>query len=249
MGTRSARGAARFRSSSTAGVVIDVLRGWREYGAHPERRTSWGGPFNGQSGRRALWGSLMADFRPLAIVETGSYRGTTTEYLGRAGLPVFTVEYSPRNFAFVLRRFWRHRDIKVFLGDSRTCLRRLFGGQLRRFLGGVIAFYLDAHWGGDLPLAEEIEIIFGLCPKAVVVVDDFEVPGDPGYGFDDYGPGRRLTDEYIAHLVRQFDLMVAYPVMPSSEEDGSRRGCVVLVTTDEFKAKIKANPLLRVGRP
>src|SRR5216683_8159337 len=36
--------------------------------------------------------------------------------------------------------------------------------------------------GRDLPLAEEIDIVFSRCPLAVVMVDDFQVPSDAGYG-------------------------------------------------------------------
>ena len=63
------------------------------------------------------------------------------------------------------------------------------------------------------------------------MIDDFEVPGDPGYGFDDYGPGKRLTAQYLPDEDlagwRRF-----YPSLPSSEETGARRGSCVLVGPD-----------------
>jgi len=60
------------------------------------------------------------------------------------------------------------------------------------------------------------------------MIDDFEVPGDPGYGFDDYGPGKALTASYLAPAFREFEPAVAYPSLPSSRESGRKRGCVVL---------------------
>jgi hypothetical protein len=56
-----------------------------------------------------------------------------------------------------------------------------------------VFFHLDAHWEGDLPLQEEIEIILGRFPNFLIMIDDFRVPGDSGYGFDDYGRGKMLV--------------------------------------------------------
>jgi hypothetical protein len=55
-------------------------------------------------------------------------------------------------------------------------------------------------------------------------VDDFQVPGDHGYGYDNYGVGKALTREYIVPLVSQFELSEFYPRTPSSVETGGRRG-------------------------
>ena len=58
-------------------------------------------------------------------------------------------------------------------------------------------FHVEAMLRHHLPLADEIEIISGGWPDFVIMIDDFCVPGDDGYEFDDYGPGRRLDVEYL----------------------------------------------------
>jgi hypothetical protein len=80
----------------------------------------------------------------------------------------------------------------------------LFDGPLRGFAGRTILFYLDAHWNDDLPLEEELELIFSVHPHAVVMIDDFQVPDDPGYQFDEYGPGKALTPALITPVVSEF---------------------------------------------
>ncbi len=60
-----------------------------------------------------------------------------------------------------------------------------------------VFIYLDAHWEDDLPLAEELRIIAGAWRSAVVMIDDFQVSDDDGYGFDDFGPGKALTQSYL----------------------------------------------------
>ena len=63
------------------------------------------------------------------------------------------------------------------------------------------------------------------------MVDDFQVRDDPGYDYDDYGPGKALNAEYIATAVEAHDLAIFYPAASSQEETGLRRGCVVLCKT------------------
>jgi hypothetical protein len=47
-----------------------------------------------------------------------------------------------------------------------------------------VFFYLDAHCGWEAPLVEELKIIFTKWTEAVVMVDDFQVPGTD-YVYDD----------------------------------------------------------------
>ena len=99
-------------------------------------------------------------------------------------------------------------------------------------------FYLDAHWDVDLPLAEEIDLVFSNWSEAVVLIDDFQVADDTGYGFDDYGFGKALTMAYISTMQDKFELKVFFPTSPSSQETGARRGCVVLVANPILDAAI-----------
>jgi hypothetical protein len=50
-----------------------------------------------------------------------------------------------------------------------------------------VFFYLDAHRYEDLPLRDEIRIVTRHWSEVAIMVDDFEVPNDSDYRFDDYG--------------------------------------------------------------
>jgi hypothetical protein len=107
--------------------------------------------------------------------------------------------------------------------------------------------YLDAHWREHLPLKEELSLIFGRCRSAVAIVDDFQVPDEPDYEFDDYGPGKRLCIDLLAATGIDFHLF--FPTAPASAETGHRRGAVV-VTASAEDARILADiPHLRLWRP
>ena len=58
-------------------------------------------------------------------------------------------------------------------------------------------FYLDAHGREHLPLGDELDLIHDNYRRWIIVVDDFKVPGDSGYAFDDCGPGRVLDIDYL----------------------------------------------------
>jgi len=235
---RPAKRVARF-------LLGEQTIGAAEYLLRPGLRQSWGGPFNGQNGRVEMFEAVLHALAPVAIIETGTFRATTTELFARTGLPVFTVEGLARNYGFARARLRRYRNVRLFEGDSRRALRRWFSGPLRRIADRTAFFYLDAHWNSDLPLAEELEIIFARCPAAVVMIDDFEVPGDAGYGYDDYGAGKALTAAYVAPAADAHGLDIFYPVRPASQETGARRGCVILAKRGPVALVLENLPVLR----
>ena len=77
------------------------------------------------------------------------------------------------------------------------------------------------------------------------MIDDFQVPDDDGYGYDDYGMGKVLTREYIAPAVSQFQLVEFYPTTPSVAESGLRRGCIVVARDPSLVEALSRISLLR----
>ena len=150
-----------------------------------QQQLQCGQPFNGQVMRRAIYADLLARCRFECIIETGTYKGRTTLLFAESVLPVYTVEHNPLFFGYAQMQLRGLKNVHLFQNDSRNFLEYLAGaGRLptqRTF------FYLDAHWGEHLPLAEEIRIINKHWRNAVVMIDDFQVPGTT-YGYDDFGP-------------------------------------------------------------
>ena len=228
-------------------VFGEQFSGMLDYWRRPTFGREKGLPLNGQMARQVMFRSLMERVSPVAIVETGTCRGATTEYFSAFGLPVFSIEANPRFYGYARVRLRRCRYVNLLLGDSRSMLRRLFSGALQDRSEMTIFFYLDAHWNDDLPLAEELGIVFRGCSRAVVMIDDFQVPFDPGYGYDDYGPGKALTSDYIAAAVAQNSLCAFYPATPAAHDSGARRGCIVLAKNDVHGLALTAIDLLRAA--
>lgn len=213
-----------------------------EYKLKPRRRASWGGPMNGQAGRLRICRDILTTLSPTAIVETGTFRGTTTEFFAEFAVPVYTVEAVPRFHFFAAYRFRELRDrVHLTLGDSRSFLNRLAADPT--VPKSNVFFYLDAHWNADLPLAQEITTIFANWQQAVIMIDDFAVPGD-SYAYDDYGPGAALNAEYLDRLGRT-DMHRFYPSLRAAEETGAKRGCVVLCNDAHVQERLRALSSLR----
>ncbi len=202
---------------------------------NPVLQQSFGGPFNGQERRREIFKGILAHLLPGAVVETGTYRGTTTEYI--AGIfsgPIFSCEVDTRCFLASRRKLARFAHVEIAQCDSRRFLREALD---KLPPGAPILIYLDAHWGADLPLREEIEIVLTFGRDAAIMIDDFEVPFDQGYGFDDYGAGGRLSLALL-EFVKDRSIRLFFPSTASERETGARRGSVVLATSPRVAAAL-----------
>lgn len=192
--------------------------------------------YNGQAFRRIIFRDLMNEFGFEAIFETGTHAGSTAGYMAKlANVPVYTCESSERFFALAKMRLKDIHNIHFNLCDSREFLKMLSEQVDRK---AMIFIYLDAHWSHDLPLKEEIGIICASWDKFVIMIDDFKVPGDNGYGYDDYGRGKSLTLENFGKVFNKYELVPFFPALSSADETGAKRGCVVLAKHGEISKKL-----------
>jgi predicted O-methyltransferase YrrM len=199
--------------------------------------------FNGQCHRKAIFDELLSRYSFELIVETGTWIGNTTGYMAEvSGLPIWSAELDPRFAALARMRLKQFDRVTIEQCDSRTFLKKLADSTLRH---AFPFFYLDAHWNKDLPLHDEIRLISTTWEKFVVMIDDFGVPEDPGYGYDDYGEGKALVPAYIEAALADFGLTARYPALPAEQETGAKRGCVVLTRDGNLAETLSSIQLLR----
>ena len=201
----------------------------------------FGKPFNGQQGRRELVSRLIEDFQPDLILETGTFLGHTTEFLAKTDAEVHTVEFK-RSFHHAARfRMGRHHDnVTQHHGDSSEKVVEILDAvsPSRTFA------YLDAHWWGPNPLAEELDALFTASPESLIVIDDFRVDEDPGYAYD-YANGEALS---LDLLKLPNDVRAGFPGLASTGETGTRTGALILAsgqTTHGVFDAVAADNLLR----
>lgn len=138
-------------------------------------------PLHGDSTRQELTKSILNTLPVTSIVETGTYKGTTAEFFARnfSG-PIFTCEVVGLYFRESLRRLRKYPNLKLIKKSSPDMLGFL---REQNSYGKLPFFYLDAHWYDYWPILDEMRIIKSL-PGAIVMIDDFEVPGRPELGYD-----------------------------------------------------------------
>lgn len=229
-----AKGLEQADAKAVAEVAFKVA-GVLDFAAEPDMDV-WGGAFNGQTLRQDIFSRLARELSVTAFVETGTFRGTSTAFIAGFGMPVFSCEHNPRYFEYSFQRVGHLPNVSLACSDSRPYLRGLFDNMT--LPAGRTLFYLDAHWEHDLPLWEEIDLIFVEQPQAVIMIDDFRVPKDLGYGYDDYGPGKCLSVSNLYEAVVSRPSLF-FPNEPSHSETGFTRGCVVLALDET--ARIIAN--------
>jgi predicted O-methyltransferase YrrM len=218
-----------------------LSQGYYDYFARRVALDKYGGPFNGQVGRREIFDAIMRLQKPTLIVETGTSVGSSTEALAATGTQVISIEHYRRAAGFAQARLRRHRNVSIRIGDSRAVMKEALDKQKPDRLFA----YLDAHWDADLPLNDELDIVFNCSPEAIVMIDDFHVSDDAGYGYDDYGPGAALKADYLSASLQTYGLVSLYPTLPSSKESGAKRGCVVLASDRHWKEALLSTGVLR----
>ena len=222
---------------------LDKLYGLIEWGSRSKSKFyPFGTAMNGMTSRPEAIRQIIFSLDIAKIVETGTYRGTTTEWFAQFGIPVETIEISYRFYAFSRQRLRNYKNVKLIRDSSISYLRdRVQDGSVS---DASRLFYLDAHWLDYLPLKEELELIFANYSQSIVVVDDFKVEDDHGYGFDNYGEGKALTLDYVARC-KVPPLFSFFPATVSAEETGIKRGWVVLTASESAANKLSQISLLR----
>ncbi|MBD3375320.1 hypothetical protein GF406_09815 [candidate division KSB1 bacterium] len=202
--------------------------------------------FNGQIQRKQIFKGLMNTFPIQSIVETGTWVGNTAGYMViETGIPVNTVEVNPHIYRLARKRLENYANIFIYQGNSPEFLHRLAETEIADLF---TFFYLDAHWGTTLPLKDEITLICNAWKRYIIMIDDFQVPGDDGYRYDSYYNYGPLSLSTFGDLFSKYNLIPFYPAAPSAEETGSKAGCVVLFMEKDVKTAESCNSLVKYHR-
>lgn len=121
------------------------------------------------------------------FVETGTYYGHTLEYVARKFNHLSLYSCEPEKVHFMAAA------AKVKAYKSRITLRQEASPDFLYSLARKdsdlfkkdVVFWIDAHaFGHSWPLLKEIKFITQNFQKAYIFIDDFKVPGRPGYAYD-----------------------------------------------------------------
>jgi hypothetical protein len=212
----------------------------------PTYQPGEGGGFNGLAGRQRIFEEVLKKYRFSCIIETGTHIGETTGYLSvKSKLPVYSAEINKNMYSLARMRLKNISGIYLYHSDSREIIKELSNHP--EIFQNEVFFYLDAHWENDCPLVEEIEQVASRWAKFVIMVDDFQVPGDEGYGYDWYSAFQKMNISLIRSTIKKHKLRAFFPAIPSAEESvqPKPRGFVILTRDHEYADSLETIPLLR----
>jgi len=175
-------------------------------------------------------------------LETGTYLGMTTHFLSRIAQTrnahVYSCEISDMYYDIAVQTVGRKPNVFLWKSDSVHFLRALAASvsPARNFV------YLDAHWYDYLPLREELAIISG-WPDTLVMIDDFKVPFDPGFGWDKYDNKQEICYEFISDVLGS--VPAYFPKYPASAEKASPRGYCLIGFGNSALCALASIPLLK----
>lgn len=154
------------------------------------------------------------------IIETGTYMGATTLQFAGMADRVETIEANPEYYAIASAKF-NCKNISHHLGRSEDIL-----GEVLSKTENTL-FFLDAHWGSNNPLLQELKIITDAKIRPVIVIHDFKVPGFPEFGFDSYD-GQDYEWDWIAASIEEIYGKNGYTYHYNSVAEGAKRGVIFI---------------------
>lgn len=132
------------------------------------------------------------------FVETGSNVGSTLAYVARSFPWLRCLSCEPDHSAFeqASANVGKYDNVTLFNGTSQQ-----FIGHLSRYEPKIFSeqcfFWLDAHgYGFEWPLKKELEFITGRFSSGYILIDDFKVPGQDHFGYDQYH-GQVCSYDYV----------------------------------------------------
>ena len=206
-------------------------------------------PFNGQNSRYRQIVLISEFFKPTVAIETGTYLGTSTPALAKlVSRQTYTIEFV-KSFAEKSKKRFNSRfnslNITLLQGDSALLMKGILG-ELDPDTEGVLA-YLDAHWEKEIPTKNELTALASWGGNWVAIIDDFKVPGDPSYGFDQYG--EIAVD--LTLIPNSQGIQIFVPKISAETETGAKKGTAYvfgsrytdLELVDKFPDPRKIEPL------
>jgi hypothetical protein len=159
----------------------------------------------------ALANYFLADAE--IFVETGTLAGSTAFYVGSTHprIEVYSCEPDRQSFMFATSRCRSLSNVHIQQRSSPDFLYELYARK-QALVGKRAVFWLDAHgYGFRWPLRDEIRFITSTLESAVIMIDDFKVPGRPEFGYDEYD-GQECSFSFIASaLHRRNDYVLLTP--------------------------------------
>lgn len=167
---------------------------------------------------------LIKKYNIKTFVETGTWKGHTTELVSELVHKAFTIEID--------EEYWKEsnylstiKNVVTCFGSSDIILDELFTDDK---VESPVLFYLDAHWKDSWPLLDELKVIAKhKLSDCVIIIHDFYNPINEELGCDSY-KGQRLDWDYVKDYIYNI-YKENFSYYYNKEATGERRGAIIIV--------------------
>ena len=187
------------------------------------------GPLNNQNLRIQLVKELLESYKPLLIIETGTFLGDTTEFLSKFS-NVISIEKSRLFYYLSKSRFHNENQIQIIYGKSEVELKKI--KTLKK-----IPFLFGCSLGRRSALKRRGRTNYNNYLNYLIFLNNFAVPNDNSWGFDSY-EGTKLDIDMLKNLE---NTKIYFPDYNSDAESGEKRGSVFLTNSDDVDYIFKKN--------
>lgn len=159
---------------------------------------------------KTVFDLIGREIKATSIIETGTYVGLSTSLMATMfpDLKIYTCEINELNYRRAKKNLQKFLNVNLHKETSSKFLKRLID---RTLIGNKPLFFLDAHWLDEWPLEDEIAIISNSRISAVIIIDDFKIPGDDRFKYDKYGTKECSLDLIIPKLNKKNNYNVLFP--------------------------------------
>lgn len=149
-------------------------------------------PFHDDPILKQLISEVTNHYGVRSFFETGTFRGDTLNYYAEhhENVKCYSVEVNRLFYTWAKWSIYAD-NIHLIRGRSVDALKKTLP-----LLEYPVLFWLDAHWGENWPLLEELKLIVALGGPSIIFIDDCQVPWEPSFGYDTYG-SQPLNCDYI----------------------------------------------------
>ena len=196
-------------------------------------------PFNGDGYLAAEVLRLKEAHGLTKALETGTCLGSTTLWLAENFETVWTCEVSDQFYEIASARFTMHQDPHQITDGTDRFWNNIIARkrESKRVVWNdadrVDFIFLDAHWGPNCPLLDELAAIanpehhYGM-PKPVIIIHDVMVPGHPELGYDRMPDGRPFSFELVRPHLESIYGVGNYSHHFNSKSEGAMRGVLYI---------------------
>jgi predicted O-methyltransferase YrrM len=180
--------------------------------------------FEGDTFLKDEFQKLIDLFKIETIVETGTYRGSTTVQLAKMVKKVISIEVKKENYLIAKEKTKNIPEVNLFLGNSSELLPDILNHDDVK--NKNLFFFLDAHWESYNPLIDELKVIAKAGLKPLIAIHDFKVPGTD-LGFDSYA-GQDYDLDWIKKELDNIYGENDYSYHYNTNATGARRGVIFI---------------------